>query len=103
MVITLSSILFLLYIYNTYSLKIKGAYSLSYIDDFVIIIPLNLAISNYKTLKEIVLKLISRAREATISFNISKIELIYFYSKCTTIKEGLKLEGVEIFPKPLVR
>jgi hypothetical protein len=38
----------------------------------------------------------SRAKEATISFNISKIELIYFYNKCITIEEGLKLEDVEI-------
>ena len=45
----------------------------------------------------------SRAKEATISFNISKIELIYFYNKRTTIKEGLKLGDIEISPKPLVR
>jgi len=45
----------------------------------------------------------SRAKEAAISFNISKTELIHFYSKRTTIKEGLKLEDIEISPKPLVR
>ena len=45
----------------------------------------------------------SRAIEAAISFNISKIELIYFYSKCTTIEKGLKLGDKEISPKPLVR
>jgi len=45
----------------------------------------------------------SRAKEATISFNISKAELIYFYSKRTTIEEGLKLEDIKISPKPLVR
>ena len=45
----------------------------------------------------------SKAKEAAISFNISKIELIYFYSKRTTIEEGLKLGDVEISPKPLVR
>ena len=45
----------------------------------------------------------SRAKEAAISFNISKTELIYFYSKRTTIEEGLKLGDVEISPKPLVR
>jgi len=45
----------------------------------------------------------SRAKEAAISFNISKTELIHFYSKHTTIKEGLKLGDVEISPKPLVR
>jgi hypothetical protein len=44
----------------------------------------------------------SKAKEAAISFNISKIELIYFYSKYTTIEEGLKLGDVEISPKPLV-
>ena len=49
------------------------------------------------------LELISRAKEATISFNISKIELIYFYNKRITIEEGLKLGDVEISPKPLVR
>jgi len=36
-----------------------------------------------------VLKLISRAKDAAISFNISKTDLIYFYSKYTTIEEGL--------------
>jgi hypothetical protein len=45
----------------------------------------------------------SRAKEAAISFDISKTELIYFYSKRTTIEEGLKLGDVEISPKPLVR
>ena len=45
----------------------------------------------------------SRAKKAAISFNISKIELIHFYSKHTTIEEGLKLEDIEIPPKPLVR
>jgi len=51
-----------------------------------------------------VLKLISKAKEIVISFNISKIEFIYFYSKCITIKKkGLKLGDLEISPKPLVR
>jgi len=45
----------------------------------------------------------SKAKEAAISFNISKTELIYFYSKRTTIEEGLKLGDVEIPPKTLVR
>ena len=45
----------------------------------------------------------SRAKEAAIGFNISKIELIYFYSKRTTIEKGLKLGDVEISPKPLIR
>jgi hypothetical protein len=45
----------------------------------------------------------SRAKEATISFNISKTELIHFYIKRTTIEEGLKLGDVEISPEPLVR
>jgi len=45
----------------------------------------------------------SKAKEAAISFNISKTELIHFYSKRTTIKEGLKLRDVEIPPKTLVR
>ena len=72
-------------------------------DDFAITVTLNLAKSNYNKLKRIALKLISRAKEATISFNISKTELIYFYNKCTTIEEGLKLGDIEISPKPLVR
>jgi hypothetical protein len=50
-----------------------------------------------------VLELISRAKEAAISFNISKTELIHFYSKRTTIEEELKLGDAEISPKPLVR
>ena len=45
----------------------------------------------------------SKAKEAAISFNISKIELIYFYSKHTIIEEGLKLGDTEIPPKTLVR
>ena len=45
----------------------------------------------------------SRAKEATISFNISKIEFIHFYSKRTTIEKGLKLGAIEISLKPLVR
>jgi hypothetical protein len=45
----------------------------------------------------------SKANEAAISFNVSKTELIHFYSKRTTIEEGLKLGDVEISPKPLVR
>jgi len=44
----------------------------------------------------------SRAKEAAISFNISKTELIHFYNKRTTIEEGLKLGDIEISPKPLV-
>jgi len=50
-----------------------------------------------------VLELISKAKKAVISFNISKIEFIYFYKKYTTIKEGLKLGDIEISFKPLVR
>ena len=45
----------------------------------------------------------SKAKEAVISFNISKTELIYFYSNRTAIEEGLKLGDAEISPKPLVR
>ena len=72
-------------------------------DDFAIIVILNSAKSNCKKLKGIALELMSRAKEAAISFNISKTELIYFYSKRTTIEEGLKLGSIEISPKPLVR
>ena len=64
---------------------------------------LNSAKSNCKKLEGIALELISKAKKAAISFDISKTELIYFYNKCTTIKEGLKLGEIEISPKPLVR
>jgi hypothetical protein len=64
---------------------------------------LNSAKSNYKKLEGIALELMSRAKEAAISFNISKIELIHFYSKRTIIEEGLKLGDIEIPPKPLFR
>ena len=64
---------------------------------------MNSAKSNYKKLEGIALELMSRAKEAAISFNINKIELIYLYSKRTTIEEGLKLGDIEISPKPLVR
>ena len=72
-------------------------------DDFAITVTSNLAKSNYKKLEGMALELMSRAKEAAISFNISKIELIHFYSKRTTIEEGLKLEDIEMSPKPLVR
>jgi len=72
-------------------------------DDFAITVTLNLAKSNCKKLERIALELISKSKEAAISFDVSKIELIHFYSKRTTIEEGLKLGDVEIFPKPLVR
>jgi hypothetical protein len=71
-------------------------------DDFAITIILNSAKSNCKKLERIARELISKAKEAAISFNISKIELIHFYNK-RTIEEGLKLGDVEISPKPLVR
>ena len=45
----------------------------------------------------------SKAKEAAISFDIGKIELIHFYNKRTTIEEGIRLGDVEISPKPLVR
>ena len=96
----ISPILFLLYLRNIYRLEIEGAYSLSYMDDFAITVTSNLAKSNCKKLERIALELMSRAKEAAISFNISKTELIYFYNKRTTIEEGLKLK---ISPKPLVR
>ena len=93
----------MLYLRNICRLETEGAYTFSYIDDFIIIVTLNLAKTNYKKLKEIALKLISKAKEAAIGFNISKTELIYFYNKRTTIEEGLKLGDTEISPKPLVR
>ena len=93
----------MLYLRNIYRLETEGAYSLSYIDDFAIIVTSNSAKSNCKKLEGIALELMSRAKEAAISFDISKTELIYIYNKSTTIEEGLKLGDVEISPKPLVR
>jgi len=72
-------------------------------DDFAITVTSNLAKSNCKKLEGIVLELMSRAKEAAISFNISKTELIHFYSKRTTIEEGLKVRRRRNIPKPLVR
>ena len=69
----------MLYLRNIYRLETEGAYSLSYMDDFIIMVTLNSAKSNYKKLKGIALELMSRAKEAAISFDISKIELIHFY------------------------
>ena len=99
----ISPILFILYLCNIYRLETEGAYTLSYVDGFIIIVTLNLAKINCKKLEGIVLKLIFKAKEAAISFNIGKIELIYFYNKCITIEEGLKLRDTEISPKPLIR
>ena len=73
----ISPILFMLYLRNIYRLETEGAYSLSYIDNFTITVTLNLAKSNCKKLEGIALELMSRAKEAAISFNISKIELIH--------------------------
>jgi len=99
----ISPILFILYLYNICRLETEGAYSLSYIDNFTITVTLNSAKTNCKKLEGIALKLMSKAKETTISFDISKTELIHFYNKYTTIKEGLKLGDTEISPKPLVR
>ena len=93
----------MLYLRNICSLEKEGAYSLSYADDFAIMVTSNSAKLNCKKLKEIAQEITSRAKEAAISFNISKTELIHFYSKRTTIEEGLKLGDIEITPKPLVR
>jgi hypothetical protein len=76
----------MLYLHNIYRLEIDGAYSLSYIDNFAITVTLNLTKSNCKKLEGIARELMSRAKEATISFDISKTELIHFYSKRTTIE-----------------
>jgi hypothetical protein len=72
-------------------------------DNFIITVTSNSAKSNCKKLKGIALELISRAKEAAISFNIGKTELIHFHNKHTTIKEGLKLGDAKIPPKLLVR
>ena len=93
----------MLYLRNICRLEIEGAYTLSYADDFAIIVTLNLAKTNCKKLEGIALKLMSKAKEAAISFDVGKIELIYFYNKYTTIEEGLKLGDIEISPKPLFR
>ena len=93
----------MLYLRNICSLEKEGAYSLSYTDNFVIIVTSNSAKNNCKKLEGIALELISRAKEAVISFNVSKTELIHFHNKRTTIEEGLKLGDIEISPKPLVR
>ena len=45
----------------------------------------------------------AKAKEIVISFDISKIEFIYFYNKHIIIEEGLKLRDIEISFKPLVR
>jgi len=63
----------------------------------------NSAKANCKKLEGIALQLMSRAKEAAISFDVSKTELIHFYNKCITIEEGLKLGDIKISPKPLVR
>ena len=72
-------------------------------DDFAIMVILNSAKSNCKKLERIALELMSKAKEVTISFDVSKIGLIHFRRKRTTIEEGLKLGDIEISPKPLVR
>jgi len=59
-------------------------------DDFTITVILNSAKYNCKKLEGIALELVARAKEAIISFDISKTEFIYFYSKRTTIKKRAK-------------
>ena len=51
----ISPILFMLYLYNICRLETKGAYSLSYADDFAITVTLNSAKANCKKLEGIVL------------------------------------------------
>src|SRR6266571_4804528 len=87
----ISPILFSLYIRNICSQETKGAYPLSYVNNFAIIVTLNSAKSNCKKLEEIALKLMAKAKEVIISFNISKTKLIHFYNKYIIIKKGLKL------------
>src|SRR6266568_5932416 len=99
----ISPILFMLYLRNICRLETEGVYTLSYADDFAIIVTSNSAKTNCKKLEGIALKLMSKAEEAAISFDIGKTELIHFYNKHTTIEEGLKLGDTEISPKPLVR
>jgi len=99
----ISPILFSIYICNIYSLEIERTYPLSYINDFTITVTSNSAKSNCKKLEGIVLELMARAKEAAISFNISKTKLIHFYNKYIIIKEGLKLGDIKITSKPLVR
>ena len=79
----ISPILFLLYLCNICRLETEGAYSLSYIDDFAIIVTSNSARSNCKKLEGIALELMSKAKETAISFDISKTKLIHFYNKQT--------------------
>ena len=93
----------MLYLRNICRLETEGAYTLSYADDFAITATSNSAKTNYKKLKGIALKLMSKAKETAISFNIGKTKLIHFHNKRTTIEEGLKLGDTEISPKPLVR
>ena len=99
----ISPILFMLYLRNICRLETEGAYSLSYADDFAITVTSNSAKSNCKKLEGIALQLMSKAKEAAISFDVSKTELIHFYNKRIIIKEGLKLGDIKISPKPLVR
>src|SRR6266700_6532207 len=99
----ISPILFILYLHNICRLETEGAYTLSYVDDFTITVTSNSAKTNCKKLKGIALKLMSKAKETAISFNINKTELIHFYNKHTTIEERLKLRDTEISPRPLVR
>ena len=40
----------------------------------------------------------AKAKEVVISFDISKTKLIYFYNKCITIEEGLKLKDIKNIP-----
>ena len=99
----ISPILFMLYLYNIYRLETKRVYTLSYADNFAVTVTLNSAKINCKKLKGIALKLMSKAKEIVISFNIGKTKLIYFYNKRIIIEEGLKLGDIEIPLKPLVR
>ena len=66
----------MIYLYNICKLQIKGVYILSYANDFAITVTLNLVKINCKKLKGIVLKLISKAKETVISFNISVINIL---------------------------
>ena len=93
----------MLYLYNICRLETEGAYTLSYVDDFTITVTSNSIKINCKKLKGIALKLMSKAKETIISFNVGKTKLIHFHNKRTIIEKGLKLEDIKISFKPLVR
>lgn len=95
-----SPILFLLYVRDIIASK---GYQLSYIDDFSISITSTSARKNVRQLEEIASSLFVQAAAQKVAFDPGKTELIHFSRQREPILEGVRVGGLLIAPKQLVK